>query len=433
MKDKYFEPSEIVRGIQQLLVSDKKKIAFLFGAGTSLAKKELNSPYIPAIGKMTDLVLAYLKEDKNDGKKYEEALAEIYEEMNQQGQPLNIETLLSNIEEKIKVIGKGTLNNLTKEDLSIIEDKICEKIQEIVSVHKNISGKENSIIQYDFAKWICNADRKIGVEIFTTNYDYLFEIGLETNGVPYFDGFTGSYKPFFNADALEDVNYLPKQTKLWKIHGSLGLHKDTSSGRIIRMGSDKDDLLIYPSSLKYNNSKKQPYSAFMDRLNLFLKQDDAVLFVCGYSFCDEHINERIMSALQTNTTAHVFVLNYDIVWNKHENSEDMKLHTFTRNNCLGKLASQNRKISVLATRAAIIGGQFGEWKIRPDIDSNDLLSPSSYFKEDITYETEPETGAQTEIQIKTGKGEFLLPSFVSFVELLKNMIPKNEWEDNGGE
>lgn len=433
MADKYFDPSEIVRGIQQLLVSDKKKIAFLFGAGTSLAKKELDSLYIPGIGKMTELVLAYLKEDKNNGKQYEKALAEIDEELKQQGQPLNIETLLSNVEEKIRIIGKGTLNNLTKEEFSIIGDKIREKIQEIVSVHKNISGKENTLIQYDLAKWICNADRKFGVEIFTTNYDYMFEIGLETNGVPYFDGFTGSYKPFFNADALEDVDYLPKQTKLWKIHGSLGLHKDTSSGRIIRMSSDKDDLLIYPSSLKYNNSKKQPYSAFMDRLNLFLKQDDAVLFVCGYSFGDEHINERIMSALQTNTTAHVFVLNYDIVWSKHENGEDMKTHTFATDNYLGKLASRNRKISVLATRAAIIGGQFGEWKIRVDIDSNDPLSPSSYFKEDITYEPNPKTEAQTETQIKTGKGELLLPSFVSFVELLKSMIPKNEWEDNGGE
>ena len=39
MANKCFDPSEIVKGIQQLLVSDKKKIAFLFGAGTSIAKK----------------------------------------------------------------------------------------------------------------------------------------------------------------------------------------------------------------------------------------------------------------------------------------------------------------------------------------------------------------------------------------------------------
>lgn len=434
MAEKYFDPSEMVKGIQHLLVSDKKKIAFLFGAGTSLAKKEESSPYIPAIGKMTELVLTHLKEDEDNGKKFEEALAEIEEELEQQGQFLNIETLLSNVEEKNRIIGKGTLNNLTKEEFSTIGGKICERIRDIISVHKDVSGKVTTLIQYDFAKWICNADRKFAVEIFTTNYDYLFEIGLEANAVPYFDGFTGSYKPFFNADALEDVNYLPKQTKLWKIHGSLGLHKDASSGRIIRMSSDKDDLLIYPSFVKYNDSKKQPYSAFMDRLNLFLRQDDAVLFVCGYSFGDEHINERILSALQTNTTAHVIVLNYDIEWYRQENGKEKKNHTFTAETNLGKLASRNRKISVLATRSAIIGGQYGEWKIRPDIDADDPLSPVSYFKEDIEYQKDPETGEPTEVQIKNiCRGELLLPSFVSFVELLKSMIPKNEWEGDIGE
>ncbi|MDD4436566.1 MAG: hypothetical protein PHS04_00820 [Tissierellia bacterium] len=50
------DPSEYVRGLQQLLVSDKKKIAFLFGAGTSLAKKNKNSLTIPAIGKMTEKI-----------------------------------------------------------------------------------------------------------------------------------------------------------------------------------------------------------------------------------------------------------------------------------------------------------------------------------------------------------------------------------------
>lgn len=430
MAERYYDPSEMVRGIQQLLVSDKKKIAFLFGAGTSLAKKEERSPYIPAVGKMTEIVITDLKEDVENGVKYKEVLAEVEEELKQQGLSLNIETLLSNIDEKIRIIGRGTLNNLSKDEFCTIGNKIRAKIRDIISVHKDASGIENTLIQYDFAKWVCNADRKFAIEIFTTNYDYLFEIGLEANGVPYFDGFTGSYKPFFNADALEDVDYLPKQTKLWKIHGSLGLHKDTSNGRIIRMSSDKDDLLIYPSSIKYENSKKQPYSAFMDRLNLFLKQDDSVLFVCGYSFSDEHINERIMSALQTNTTAHVFVLNYDIECSKDNNGDIVKTYNFNADTNLGKLASQNRKISVLATKTAIIGGQYGEWKIRQDINQNDVLNPESYYEEEITYKTNIENGEQTSRKVRTGKGELLLPNFVSFVNLLKSMIPKNEWEGN---
>lgn len=34
-----FDPSEYIKGLQQLLISDKKKVGFLCGAGTSLAKK----------------------------------------------------------------------------------------------------------------------------------------------------------------------------------------------------------------------------------------------------------------------------------------------------------------------------------------------------------------------------------------------------------
>ena len=37
------DPSEYIKGLQQLLISDKKRIGFLFGAGSSMAKKDENS------------------------------------------------------------------------------------------------------------------------------------------------------------------------------------------------------------------------------------------------------------------------------------------------------------------------------------------------------------------------------------------------------
>jgi hypothetical protein len=199
------------------------------------------------------------------------------------------------------------------------------------------------------------------------------------------------------------------------------------------MSSDKDDLLIYPSSLKYNDSKKQPYSAFMDRLNIFLKQDDTVLFVCGYSFNDEHINERIFSALQTNTTAHVFVLYYDKICFKDETGKSTLVSSFNADSSLGRLASRNRKISVLSTRTAIIGGQYGEWRTKPGIAMDNTLSSALYFKEDIEHARDSETEDPNRRQAKAYRGEFLLPDFVSFVELLRSMIPKNEWEGNNSE
>ena len=60
----YHDPLEYVRNLQQLLVSDKKRIGFLFGAGTSLVKNvDTNEPYVPAIQKMTtDIVEGIVEE-----------------------------------------------------------------------------------------------------------------------------------------------------------------------------------------------------------------------------------------------------------------------------------------------------------------------------------------------------------------------------------
>ena len=62
-------------------------------------------------------------------------------------------------------------------------------------------------------------------EIYTTNYDMLFEMALEANYTPYFDGFTGSYEPFFSPESIEtfprEEDFTSRWIRLWKIHGSL--------------------------------------------------------------------------------------------------------------------------------------------------------------------------------------------------------------------
>ena len=424
-EERQFDPSETVRGIQQILVSDKKKIAFLFGAGTSLARRSNNALFVPAVAEMTEKVEKKVIENAS----LKPALEEIKKELLATPMYYNVETLLTNVEDKIRVIGGGKLNTLDKQGFESFANIIRQNIQIIVSVHTKIEpGQESLLVQYDFAKWIKNADRKYAVEIFTTNYDYLIEIGLEANEVPYYDGFTGGYMPFFNSESLEDMSFLPRQTKLWKIHGSLGLHEVVTDKKrkIVRKGTDHEDILIYPSSSKYSNSKKMPYTAFMDRLNDFLKQDDAVLFVCGYSFGDEHINERIFSALNTNSTSHVFVLYYD-VWNK----DGQKGYSLTEDCKLAKIASNNRRISVLGTHSAIIGSIYGIWKLKREPDKADSLNTKCYFKtaDLINNTAEPKT-EQEGNEEWTGEGELVLPDFVSFVSFLKNMIPQNEWEDN---
>lgn len=212
------DPSEYIRGLQQLLVSDKKKVAFLFGAGTSLAKKNKASVVVPAIVKMTQDI----EKELSKVVLYKGAIDEIKPEI--EVEKYNVESLLSNLEQKKQIIGNGILNGLKVKDFDDLIKVIKNQIRTAVSIHEKIDL--GNVIHVDFAEWIGKADRKYPIEIFTTNYDYLFELGLEHKNIPYYDGFTGSFRPFFNSDSVDDLCFLPNQTKLWKIHGSLGWHYD---------------------------------------------------------------------------------------------------------------------------------------------------------------------------------------------------------------
>lgn len=414
--EKSHDPISFVRGLQQLLVSDKKRIGFLFGAGTSLAKKNESSITIPGIGRMTSDIIAELCKNQ----KYKVAIEEIRIEITEEN--FNIESFLSNLEMKIHILANGNLNGLSKHDFEKLLSKTKKEIIKIVSVHDRIkSGKIDNHIHVDFAEWIGRSNRKYPIEIFTTNYDYMFEIGLENKSIPYYDGFTGSLEPFFNSESIEKLDFLPMQTKLWKIHGSLGWKMD-SSKKVIRKEPSEEDILIYPSILKYNNSRKQPYIALLDRLSNFIKQPDTILIIAGYSFGDEHINERILTALKANNLAHVFVFYYDKVWDG-----DKYDFLLENDSYLSSLALENSQMSVYGCRTSIIASQFGKWKLSKKF-SSDSANSQIYFDEDELKETIDESGLEnTTKTLWTGEGELNLVDFKNFTLFLKNMV-----DDFGG-
>lgn len=412
------DPSEYIRGLQQLLISDKKRIGFLFGAGTSMAEKvKGQSLTVPAIGQLTNDVVGVLSDSKGE---YKILFDEIKEELEEK---FNIETILTNIEQKREIIGKGQLNGLDKDGFIELIKDFKDQIRKKISVHTDFSEeKATQMVQTDFAKWVGQVQRKYPVEIFTTNYDYLFELGLEYNNVPYYDGFTGSFKPFFNSSSIEEMNFLPKQTKLWKIHGSLGWQIDESSKKIIRKNSNGNDILIYPSILKYKDSKKQPYESLMDRLSNFLKTDDSILIIAGYSFGDEHINSRIESALNSGSTSHVIFMFFDKYLCESNKKNKFAL---TEEHPLYKFASLNSKISVYGMNSAIIGGQYGKWQLKNQPDKDDTIQVNLYFDEYFDDTKEIGEHAQGTEQW-SGLGEFMLPNFVNLVQFLNSFMLQNE-------
>lgn len=426
MKNITHDPLEYIRGIQQILISDKKRIGFLFGAGTSLAKKTERSLTIPAIGIMTAEIVRVLGNKKE---KFEKAFDEIRKELGVKS--FNVETILSNLEQKVNFIGGGTLNGLKKDEFSELILEIKREIRKMVSIHKHDTDKTVEIapelVQSDFANWIGKVERKHAIEIFTTNYDFLFELGLEHHEIPYYDGFTGSLKPFFNAESIEDFTFLASQTKLWKIHGSLGWRHDKDIDRIVRVESCDDDILIYPSTLKYKDSKKQPYESLLDRLSNFLKKDDSILITCGYSWGDEHINSRIISALKSNTSSHVIGLIYDKYWD----NDSSICYSLNRECSLASIAKRNSKISIYGNRSAIIGCNYGEWKLRTKPSEEDIAEISSFFDIEADEKSNSIDKEQHDSETWTGNGEFILTDFSKLVSFLNRMISENEIKKHG--
>lgn len=417
MNSSTHDPREHIRGIHQIFISDKKRIGFLFGAGTSFGTGLL-TVQIPAIEKMTTLVIAELEKISP---KIKTAIGEIKAEIG--GPKFNIESLLSTLESKKEVIGAGTLNGLDAAEFVSLVTAVKTHVKTLVSVHEKLSDADiPKLAHCNVASWISKARRTFPAEIYTTNYDYLFEIALEYFGIAYFDAFSGSYRPFFCSEAVEDMKAYSQLVKLWKLHGSLGWKHNKKDNSVIKeKNAVAEDLMIFPSYLKYSNSKKQPYVGLIDRLCTFLQQDDAVLITCGYSFGDSHINERIATSLRRGGNSHVIAMYYDETRDKEGK---VSYGLADPNNNVRKMATHETsgKMSAYGMRHAVIGGRYGEWKLRDEPRPEEAIKVSRYFDEDAAAPSAA-PGAHKGNEKWEGTGRFVLPDFQRLAEFLDSLAP----------
>jgi hypothetical protein len=219
----------------------------------------------------------------------------------------NIEDILSLIRRYMAIAGENGIKGFKMDDLKNLENKICRELSSLLEV----SLPNTNTPYHHLVNWISSISRPNAVEIFTTNYDLLLEQALEECGVAYFDGFTGGRRSLFDLKSIEEDLMPLHHARLWKIHGSINWYFD--SGQICRMSGDipDDPRLIYPSHLKYDQSRKMPYMAFLNRLESYIKEESSFLIMSGYSFSDQHINNTIINALRSNPTSAALVLLFD--------------------------------------------------------------------------------------------------------------------------
>lgn len=355
----------IVREINEIKnqMSYSKNIGFFFGAGSSCALG------IPNIIDLTNFIQKSLSADQL--KQFEEIKKDL--ESNYPEKKINIEDILNQIRRirDITYENKGrSYLNINGEEARNLDNEICKQI--LIKI-KEEEEKINLDITKKFLAWFSMQNRDYPKEIFTTNYDMIFEKTLESSEIPYYDGFVGSYEPFFLQESIDTFvksNDLTRNwIRLWKIHGSLNWFwkKNSSTGviKIIRGNrfdldpDKKDELVIYPSKEKYISSKKQPFVAYFDRLKNYLLSGELLFIFSGYSFSDQHINEIIFNCLRQNNRFFCLIFFYD----------DLEVEEFN------KLCLPYLNLNVFGPTKAIINGNIGELEfIKDDLKENEIFS-----------------------------------------------------------
>lgn len=172
------------------------------------------------------------------------------------------------------------------------------------------------------------------VQLFTTNYDTLFEQAAQRGGYVVIDGFSFSFPRtfsgrYFDYDIVQreqtrikgEESFVSKVFHLYKMHGSLTWEQN-EQGMIQQVNTTETPLIVYPASDKYESSYEQPYFEMMSRFQQALRRENTLLIVLGFGFRDKHIQNVILEAVNQNPSFQLVIVNYNA--NGTINREELK-------------------------------------------------------------------------------------------------------------
>lgn len=355
MTNTVHNPDQYMFDFKHIISHGRKKVGLLVGAGApvsvNIGKDGVYEPLIPNVAGLTSLI----REELNGEFKV------AYEELEKQIQNSNIELVLSRIRALAEVIGGSKVCGLDARGFQSLSQEICALIYKIVN--KPLPIGENPFS--DVISWINGINRNHAVEIFTTNYDLLFEEAMERVKTPYFDGFSGSKTPFFDPSSISN-NDLPKRwVRMWKLHGSIGWSK-SESGEIVRSNTDTGSTMVYPSHIKYDQTQSAPFSSLFERLKNFLLEPDTLLICSGFSFADAHISAKLSECMSANPSSALIALQYQNL--------DKEVYA-------AELASRCPNMSIYCRDGAIINGIKAPWKLGDPPSKNWEAIRAEYWKD----------------------------------------------------
>lgn len=225
----------------------------------------------------------------------------------------DIEGLLSHIilfEKLNGEIKKG--DNVLREALELKIAEACKLKLQPQAPHKDFLNKI-----------IARKPSDPRVQLFTTNYDLLFEMAANESGFVVIDGFSFTQPRkfsgrYFDLDIVnrektrikQEESFVSKVFQFYKLHGSLNWFKDKSEN-VVQQDNPSKPLIIYPASEKYESSYEQPYFEMMSRFQQALRKENTLLIVIGFGFQDKHIQNAIIEAVEQNPSFQLLIVNYN--------------------------------------------------------------------------------------------------------------------------
>lgn len=382
--------------LREALRSDKVRIGCFIGAGCPLgifdSEGTKSIKHLPDVAGLTKIIREVLEHDAKKSS-LDNPFITMWDrlfaacELDLDSKP-NVEHVLSEIRLLAGRRGKEKIEGIDKSELVELDSEICSIVAD--QVGKPLPSYRCSY--HRFAQWVGNLDRTAPIELFTPNYDLLIEEAFEQQRIPHFDGFVGSREPFFDLASIEQDAIPSRWTRLWKLHGSINWQLG-SNGSVFRTSgiASKGKAMIYPSHLKYDQSRRMPYLAMLDRLKSFFRGSDQsvnnappVLVISGYSFCDDHLNEVLLDGLRGNRGAQCFALIYSSLKDA---------------SAVVTLAESQPNLSVLAWDRAVVGTRKGLY--RTPASSSEHTSPWIEIRSD-----EPKTSESSHLQMNCRLGDF---------------------------
>lgn len=242
----------------------------------------------------------------------------------------------------LKILGEEKAEQLERELNSIIVNfakSILRTENEIATAEESKREKAYRVLVNFLLSFASRTGNRERVNIFTTNYDRLIEVGAELAGIHIMDRFIGNIMPIFRSSRLNlDIHYNPPGirgeprylegvARLTKLHGSVDWIQ--SGGEIRRVGlpfgaeaispylkapglgnANTLKLMIYPNSAKDRETAEYPYVELFRDLAASICRPNSTLVTYGYGFGDEHIN-RVLSDMLTIPSTHLVIISYN--------------------------------------------------------------------------------------------------------------------------